>query len=522
MLNLKKRYFYNKDYNFNKILSLICILLPVVFLLKHNLAGTILVVLSIISLTLIIKKKITINFKQNVLIFFFFIYIIVNSILYENFSELRYVRFLLFYILLYFLIDEKFTKIFSQVLFFLIIFLCIDINLQYLSGYNLIGLKGLSYSTSFFGEEKIAGSFLFKIFFIYSLLIFFQKKYNLNIYIFLLFFVLLSILFTGQRVSILNLLFFCFLFFLVLRKFKTLIFIFVLIVVSLNIFSNSSAVKRLYTLKKFTEADFNHLTYTIKAYGIDKIKFDKKINFNKFSFNENIGELYYANNVIKPLNINTFFKDKRIHGKNFLLILFGDEASERVRKYLGLKLTDEISIDQYIDYYNNVHTINKNEFLFTFESIEKDYHTIWDTGWGAHFKTAYLIWKDNLFFGSGIKSYRTLCTDNNKYRDFQSLSNNFCVTHPHNFFLEILSELGLIGIGIFYSILFFICFRILNSNLILQNKLLIISLIIVMFQPLQTSGRIFSNNESMFVFYYLGILMKNINDKNFFYLPVKS
>ena len=66
---LKKFY---KDYNFNKILSLIYIILPVVFLLKHNLAGVILVVLSIISLILIIKNKITINFKQNVLIFFFF------------------------------------------------------------------------------------------------------------------------------------------------------------------------------------------------------------------------------------------------------------------------------------------------------------------------------------------------------------------------------------------------------------------------------------------------------------------
>jgi hypothetical protein len=516
---LKKFY---KDYNFNKILSLIYIILPVVFLLKHNLAGVILVVLSIISLILIIKNKITINFKQNVLIFFFFIYIIANSILHENFIELRYVRFLLFYILLYFLIDEKFTKIFSQVLFFLIIFLCIDINLQHLSGYNLIGLKSLAFSTSFFGEEKIAGSFLLKIFFIYSLLNFFQKKYNYYKYFILLLFVLLSILFTGQRISILNLYFFCFLFFLVLKKYKTLIFIFVLIVVSLNIFSNSLPVKKFFSLKKFIEEDFNHLSYTIKAHDIDKIKLDKKINFNKFSFNENIGEVYYANNVIKPLNINTFFKDKRIHGKNFRLVIYGDEASERVKKYLGLKLTDNLSINQYIDYYNNVHTIDKNSFLFTFESIEKDYHTIWDTGWVAHFHTAYLIWKDNLFFGSGIKSYRTLCIDNEKYRDFQSLSSNFCVTHPHNFFLEILSELGLIGIGIFYSILFFICFRILNSNLVLQNKLLIICLILIMFQPLQTSGRIFSNNESMFIFYYLGILMKNINDKNFFYLPVKS
>ena len=226
-------------------------------------------------------------------------------------------------------------------------------------------MKSLGFSTSFFGEEKIAGSFLLKIFFIYSLLNFFQKKYNYNKYFILLLFVLLSILFTGQRISILNLYFFCFLFFLVLKKYKTLIFIFVLIVVSLNIFSNSLPVKKFFSLKKFIEEDFNHLSYTIKAHDIDKIKLDKKINFNKFSFNENIGEVYYANNVIKPLNINTFFKDKRIHGKNFRLVIYGDEASERVRKYLGLKLTDNLSINQYIDYYNNVHTIDKNSFLFS-------------------------------------------------------------------------------------------------------------------------------------------------------------
>lgn len=517
-MNIIKLY---NDLNYKKILSLVCIFLPVIFLFKHNVAGAILVLLSIISLILIIKKKIIIGFKENILILFFFIYVVLNSIYHENFIELRYIRFLLFYILLYFLIDEKFIKLFSQTLFFLIIFLCIDINFQKFSGYNLIGLKNLGYSSSFFGEEKIAGSFLLKIFFVYSFLIFFQIQFDFKKYFFLLSIVLVSILFTMQRISILNLFFFAFLFLLILKKYKILISIFIIILFSWNFFSEFTLVGKLKYIKKYIEGDFNNLTYTIKGYNIKKIKLDKEINFNKFLYNENIGEIYYFDNTSEPLIIKNFFKDKRVDGKTFKLITEGDDASFRVKEHFGLKKTDNISFDQYINYYNNFHKFELNSFLFSFGTHEKDHITFLDSGWGSHFYTAYLIWKDHLFFGSGIKSYRSLCINNEKYRNFPSLNGNFCVTHPHNFFLEILSELGLVGIILFYLLLFFISYRIIKSNLVLKNKLLILCLIILLFQPFQTSGRIFSNNESMFLFYYLAIIIKYINDKNPFCLSVK-
>ena len=63
-----------------------------------------------------------------------------------------------------------------------------------------------------------------------------------------------------------------------------------------------------------------------------------------------------------------------------------------------------------------------------------------------------MFFKDNFFFGVGLKNYRVVC-------DFQTDPRpdhpaQFCSTHPHNFLLEILSETGFIGFIIFY--IFFI------------------------------------------------------------------
>ena len=60
----------------------------------------------------------------------------------------------------------------------------------------------------------------------------------------------------------------------------------------------------------------------------------------------------------------------------------------------------------------------------------------------SHYKTAIAIFKDKKIFGAGVKSFRHVCK-NLKYNP------QGCATHPHNTFLQFLSELGLLGI-IFY------------------------------------------------------------------------
>ncbi len=59
----------------------------------------------------------------------------------------------------------------------------------------------------------------------------------------------------------------------------------------------------------------------------------------------------------------------------------------------------------------------------------------------THIKTAYNIFLDNKFIGAGPRSFRFLCSDDKYF-----VNEDGCSTHPHNYYVQILSETGLIGL----------------------------------------------------------------------------
>ena len=133
--------------------------------------------------------------------------------------------------------------------------------------------------------------------------------------------------------------------------------------------------------------------------------------------------------------------------------------------------------------------------------------------------TALIIFKDNYLNGVGIKTFYKTCNfykaqekeKNINYLDYLNRNNKItCSTHPHNTYLQILSEIGIFGfimvffffLKIFYSNIKIITKKNLN-NMIISYYLLNVGIIINLF-PLIPSGNFFNNWLSLIMFYPLG------------------
>jgi O-antigen ligase len=233
--------------------------IPLIFLPFFLISGPLLSDLtitlsSVFFLTVAIYYKKLNYFNNKYFIFFFcyWIFISLNSFLSENFSSIKasitFLRFGIFIILISYLfnLNNNFSNNFRKIILVSIIILFIDSFIQYFFGKNIIGISGSSRISSFFGEEKIMGSYIIKILPIYISLYFLQKKIKINFHIILVLFICaLLILLSGER-SALGL-FVLYLFLISLIFFDNLKFMMIFLTAFLFffilVFSNSESAK---------------------------------------------------------------------------------------------------------------------------------------------------------------------------------------------------------------------------------------------------------------------------------------
>ena len=113
-----------------------------------------------------------------------------------------------------------------------------------------------------------------------------------------------------------------------------------------------------------------------------------------------------------------------------------------------------------------------------------------------HYITAYRMFLDNKILGVGVKNFRVFCKDKKYEESWLS-----CSTHPHNTYIQILSETGIIGF-LFLMTVFIYFFTYALKHLILRFKgkyyfndfeICILSGIAIYVWPFVPTGNIFNN-----------------------------
>ena len=115
------------------------------------------------------------------------------------------------------------------------------------------------------------------------------------------------------------------------------------------------------------------------------------------------------------------------------------------------------------------------------------------------YKSGIYVFKNNPWFGVGNKNYRVETCDTKKNSIHKGY---YCLTHPHQVYIEMLSEHGIIGTIIIISIIFYLAFRIIRKIIDSRNYIQAGCLVFLLinFVPILPSGSFFNNfNITLFM-----------------------
>ena len=408
-----------------------------------NAAINIFIFLSILYLIFNYKKISLPNNINLYLIFIFFLYIFFIGFIYEdtNIKNFSQIRFFFLVYFFYFLRGKNinFDINLKKVSNFFLIIISIDIIIQNFYSVNLFGFELINEIPTGSFENEVAGSFLSKIFFCSGAYIF-LKNGKFNIYrLIIIILSFIAIILSTERMAF----------------FHTLAVLICLIIFELI---NRNDLK-----KKIIILILSILML-----------------LNLIAFNEK----FRVNFVAKTLNQLGFYN-------------ISYKIIENTQIVINKKYKHKIEVEE--KYINKKYPMaSKYTYLnWGFENEENQ---------NPHknlFNSALEIFKENLFFGTGVKSFYKECEKLNQKKNNSSF---LCSNHPHNIHIQILSETGVISYVFFILIILSVIYSSFKNFLRTKEiyKLSYLIGLIVLILPLP-SGNMFGTWPGSFFWFILAL-----------------
>lgn len=136
----------------------------------------------------------------------------------------------------------------------------------------------------------------------------------------------------------------------------------------------------------------------------------------------------------------------------------------------------------------------------------------------SHIKTSYKMFLDKPIFGHGPKMFRIVCKDE-KY----ATGVRPCSSHPHNFYIQLLAETGIIGFMFLFSALTYViyCFVVQLINIIFKKKRILsdyqvclLACLLITVWPLAPNGNFFNNWLAICYSLPVGFYLHSIYGRN--------
>jgi O-antigen ligase len=171
---------------------------------------------------------------------------------------------------------------------------------------------------------------------------------------------------------------------------------------------------------------------------------------------------------------------------------------------------------RYLDFtkditYSGIKKLEKNKNIIdTLEEAK-------DSPWGKHYQVAWAMFLDKPIIGHGYNSFQIKCKKYEEITNTNTGDFKGCSRHPHNAFLEVLAEQGLVGFLILNIIIFYIAQKIITlrfKNKDIKVKFILSGILFLcFFFPLKPTGSLFSvwlGSMTFFVYsFYLFLLDKD-------------